>query len=485
MNFSDIININIPEGVVSKITTLEGVVLWEKGDSDIVIPDYPETPNLPIPNNNEIYYTSTDGKIITLNTTYYKGIKPISNTYINGIGKMVFENDLTEIGVSMFESCNTLSEIILPKSVITIDHSAFCFCRSLIGIYIPNSVKTIGKLTFGYCTNLTSVIIPSLIINMNNQMFYSCSSLNKIKSLNIIAPTLGNNIFYGLPEVGTLYINEGATGYDVWLENLPEGWSIQYIVPDTPDIPDIPDVPDTPDVPDIPDIPDLPTPNYNEIYYITTDGKIINPAYPSDIKSNTYTNGIGKITYYYNITEILESTFENERNLLAIKLPTSVTRLHVRSFYWCKSLININLTDNIIAINNFAFCRANLNYIKLPSNLKQIGKGAFSNCTSLQTVIFNEVLEYIQPYAFTNCTSLNDIQLYNVKAIEKNAFSNCTHLSTITSLKLEAPILREKPFENVGTAVSGLKVLRVPQGATGYDVWLEQLEGFTIEYITE
>lgn len=233
-------------------------------------------------------------------------------------------------------------------------------------------------------------------------------------------------------------------------------------------------------------IPDLPTPNYNEIYYITTDGKIINPAHPSDIKSNTYTNGIGKITYYYNITEILESTFENERNLLAIKLPTSVTRLHFRSFYYCTSLININLTDNIIAINSFAFCGCkNIKYIKLPSNIKQIGEGGFSNCTSLKTIIFNEVLEYIQPYAFTNCTSLKDIQLYNIKAIEKNAFSNCTNLSTITSLKLQAPILREKPFENVGTTVSGSKVLRVPQGASGYETWLEQLKGFTIEYITE
>jgi hypothetical protein len=56
MNFSEITNINIPEGVVSKITTLEGVVLWEKDRLPKIL----------------VYETTDDTTVLVPNVEYLK-----------------------------------------------------------------------------------------------------------------------------------------------------------------------------------------------------------------------------------------------------------------------------------------------------------------------------------------------------------------------------------------------------------------------------
>ena len=243
MDFREIVNIKIPEGVVKKITTLNGNILWiKKGGGDIVIP------------NNEIWYTSTDGNIVEL-SRFYNGVQPISNTYENGLAKMVFENDLTEIGQQMFDSCNTLYEITLPNSITSIiewaffecenltkitipnsvtiiDYEAFYNCTSLTSIEIPNSVTNIGNGAFNRCTSLTSIEIPNSVTTLESNVFYNCTSLQLISCLNSIAPRIQSNTFSSVGSAVSgskvLRVPNNATGYDVWLEQLKE-FKIQYI----------------------------------------------------------------------------------------------------------------------------------------------------------------------------------------------------------------------------------------------------------------
>lgn len=88
----------------------------------IVYVDAPEPPaGQP---NNEIWYTSADGNVVepykadSFNTTI------ISNTYEDGIGKLVFDGPLTKIGnLAFFNS--PLLEITLPDSVEEIAENAF------------------------------------------------------------------------------------------------------------------------------------------------------------------------------------------------------------------------------------------------------------------------------------------------------------------------------------------------------------------------
>lgn len=61
---------------------------------------------------------------------------------------------VTRICYSCFDSCESLTHIDLPNSVIEIGDSAFYNCNSLEKIVIPNSVTHIGKFAFLRCNSL-------------------------------------------------------------------------------------------------------------------------------------------------------------------------------------------------------------------------------------------------------------------------------------------------------------------------------------------
>ena len=131
-----------------------------------------------------------------------------------------------------FRSCESLTSVHIPEGVTIIDDYTFSGCTGLTSVNIPESVTKIGGNAFGGCTGLTSVNIPESVTEILNYAFDGCTSLISISSLNTTAPTLGlfgsgqYTIFTGLPTNGTLHIKPGATGYDAWLNYLPEGWRI-------------------------------------------------------------------------------------------------------------------------------------------------------------------------------------------------------------------------------------------------------------------
>ena len=93
--------------------------------------------------NNEIWYTSTDERVIIPQTTAFN-TKIASITYTDGKGVITFDEDVIQVGTSAFSSCNTLSSIALPNSVTEIGNSAFSNCFSLTNITIPDGVTQIG-----------------------------------------------------------------------------------------------------------------------------------------------------------------------------------------------------------------------------------------------------------------------------------------------------------------------------------------------------
>ena len=122
---------------------------------------------------NVIYYTSTDGNMVTPYETDVFGANIVSNTYSDGKGVIKFDGDVTTIG-----------------------DEAFAYCSSLTSITIPNSVTTIGDYAFSYCTNLTSVTIPDSVTTIGNYAFYHCISLTSVYCKATTPPTLnGSSVF--------------------------------------------------------------------------------------------------------------------------------------------------------------------------------------------------------------------------------------------------------------------------------------------------
>ena len=75
--------------------------------------------------NNEIWYTSSDGNIVTPYAADVFSANIVSNTYENGQGKIVFDGVVTSIGGSALYSCSRLTSITIPNSVTSIGESAF------------------------------------------------------------------------------------------------------------------------------------------------------------------------------------------------------------------------------------------------------------------------------------------------------------------------------------------------------------------------
>ncbi|MBO5881620.1 MAG: leucine-rich repeat protein, partial [Alistipes sp.] len=133
------------------------------------------------PANNEIWYTSSDGGVVNpYKVEAFDNVNIVSNTYVNGMGIITFDGDVTSIGEQAFYECDSLTSVTIPDSVTTIGISAFYFCTILTSVTIPDSVTTIGEMAFAYCHSLTSVTIPDSVITIGNRAFYVCESLSHL-----------------------------------------------------------------------------------------------------------------------------------------------------------------------------------------------------------------------------------------------------------------------------------------------------------------
>lgn len=128
---------------------------------------------------NVIYYTCTDSRIVSPNNPNAFGANIVANEYIDGMGIMSFDGDVTSIGKGAFEGRTTLSSIMFPCTVKTIT-DAFVGCSNLSSVTMNDGLEEIGDFSFSSCIRLKDINIPDSVTRIGNNSFYYCSSLTSI-----------------------------------------------------------------------------------------------------------------------------------------------------------------------------------------------------------------------------------------------------------------------------------------------------------------
>ena len=186
------VTINTPDGGVFEKSSVNERIIKRSSLTRLgaieVVPEY-EQPN------NIIYYTSTDGEIVTPWKADAFGANIVSNEYLVDLGVITFDGDVTDLGSGVFAACSSLASISIPNSVTSIGEQAFVDCSSLTSIKIPDSVtSSIGTGAFSRCRNLTSVSLGNSITSVDDDAFFGCWNLASV-SLGSSITSIGRSAF--------------------------------------------------------------------------------------------------------------------------------------------------------------------------------------------------------------------------------------------------------------------------------------------------
>lgn len=158
--------------------------------------------------NNQIWYTSSDGNVVTPNSQATFGVNIESNVYVDGKGVITFDGEVTKIGTVSFNGCYNLKSITIPSSITTIENAVFVSCPNLAefkGKYasdggrclikdnaiiayanasgteytIPDNVTTVWNGAFGICPSLSNITIPETVTTIQPVAFL-CPNLKTI-----------------------------------------------------------------------------------------------------------------------------------------------------------------------------------------------------------------------------------------------------------------------------------------------------------------
>ena len=228
------VNIVLDRGIMpDKVDTYITVVNQYNAEDTHKVHILATKQNTSASSGSKIYYTSTDGNVVTPYNTSAFDANIVSNVYENGMGVITFDGELTKIVDRAFWS-HTLSTITIPDSVAEIGESPFQGCTSLSAFYgkfasgdnrclisdgtlvsfapeglssytIPNNVTKIGWASFSLCSQIKNITIPNSVISIESGAFWSCTSLetitipNSVENIGEYAFPYCNNLsaFYG------------------------------------------------------------------------------------------------------------------------------------------------------------------------------------------------------------------------------------------------------------------------------------------------
>ena len=313
-----------------------------------------------------------------------------NNAFVNGYIGNLLDGTLEFVA-------DTLTEIIIPNTVVQIGEKAFRGCKSLKEVIVPDSVRTIGNAAFMGCQSLIKAVLSNSLIEIGNNVFEGCYALNQINIPNSIK-FIGREAFTHCHSLTTIKIPDSVTS--IGTETFSDCYALKDVC--------------------------IPT-SIAKIEKYTFYGCI----------------SLSNILIPNSITIIGELSFCRCISLEKIVIPESVIKIEYGAFNCCYNICSIVVDKNnskydsrdgcnaIIETSSNKLIRGCKNTI-IPNSVKEIDDYAFSDCRGMTSIIIPDSVTIVGKSSFSGCTSLAEVVLPNsIMTIEDNVFEGCENLNSI------------------------------------------------------
>ena len=264
-------------------------------------------------------------------------------------------------------------------------YRAFSSCRSLSNIIIPDSVISIGDSVFSGCSSLKYISIPKSVICLKGNPF--CDWIGKLECL---SP-------YFIYEDDILFNKDKCKIISFRNENLEA-----YVIPAS-----------------------VTSIGLRAFQDCSSLSNIVIPDSVTSIGYCAFSNcsSLSNIVISNSVTSIVHGAFSSCRSLSNIVIPDSVTSIGDLAFFDCSSLSNIAIPNSVTSIGDSAFsgCRS-LSNIVIPNSVTSIGIWAFHNCSSLSNIVIPNSVTSIESGAFWNCNFSNNLKQELISRFGKKIF---------------------------------------------------------------
>lgn len=421
---------------------------------------------------NSLTSVSIPNTVITIGEKAFNGCDKLNfNKYDNALYLGNSDNPYLILIKAKDKKINTCS---INESTRLISSSAFSNCDSLTSVIIPETVTSIGNSAFWYCYNLKSVIIPNSVTDINEDAFQGCFSLTTVAIPNSVLK-IGSSAFYKCIDLTLVTIPNTVTsiGQHVFshCDNLticcesiekPYCWHSSW--------------------------------NSSKCRVIWGYKIVENEYVYADCEKTKLLGYIGcdtTITIPETVTKICDRAFYGDINLSSVTIPNNVTYIGNDAFEGCDSL-RVYYQGTIEDWIKMSFENANANpfynanvyignkdvtSVVISEDVTKINDNVFCGCRTLASIVIPKSVTSIGKSAFKDCDSLKRVDYQgsiedwlkiSFGSGDANPLIYAHHLyinnEEVTSINVTTPISEIKDFAFWGC--SGLSSVIIPNSVT-------------------